>query len=104
MAWLSLIAAGLFETAGVMTINRLNKERNVQSLLLLLGAFGASFILLAYAMEFLPMSTAYAIWTGIGASGGALAGMFLYGESRDWRRVLCILIILGAAVGLKLVE
>ncbi|WP_424237000.1 DMT family transporter [Bhargavaea ginsengi] len=104
MAWLSLIAAGLFETAGVLSINRLNRERNAKSLLLLVGAFGGSFILLAYAMKFLPMSTAYAIWTGIGASGGALAGMWLYGESKDWRRVLFILMILGAAVGLKLVE
>lgn len=103
MAWLSLIAAGLFETAGVLTINRLNKQRNAQSLLLLLGAFGASFILLAYAMKFIPMSTAYAIWTGIGASGGALAGMWLYGESKDWRRVLFILMILGSAFGLKVV-
>ncbi|MCM3087900.1 multidrug efflux SMR transporter [Bhargavaea ginsengi] len=104
MAWLALITAGLFETAGVLSINRLNKERNAKSLLLLLSAFGASFLLLAYAMEFLPMSTAYAIWTGIGASGGALAGMWLYGESKDWRRILFILMILGAAVGLKLVE
>ncbi|SEI95675.1 paired small multidrug resistance pump [Bhargavaea ginsengi] len=104
MAWLSLIAAGLFETAGVLSINRLNRERNAKSLLLLVGAFGASFILLAYAMEFFPMSTAYAIWTGIGASGGALAGMWIYGESKDWRRILFILMILGAAVGLKLVE
>lgn len=104
MAWLSLIAAGLFETAGVLSINRLNRERNAKSLLLLTGAFGASFLLLAYAMEFLPMSTAYAIWTGIGASGGTLAGMWIYGESKDWRRILFILMILGAAGGLKLVE
>lgn len=103
MEWLSLIAAGLFETSGVMAMNRLNRDRNAQSLLLLLGAFGASFLALAYAMDSIPMSTAYAIWTGIGASGGALVGMWLYGESKDWRRVLFIVMILGAAVGLKLV-
>lgn len=54
-------------------------------------------------MKSLPMGTAYAVWTGIGASGGAILGMLLYGEAKDWRRVICIFMILGAAVGLKLI-
>jgi paired small multidrug resistance pump len=55
-------------------------------------------------METLPMGTAYAIWTGIGASGGALIGMLFYGESKDWRRILFIAMVLSSAVGLKLVS
>ncbi|CAN7152192.1 multidrug efflux SMR transporter [Peribacillus frigoritolerans] len=104
MAWVSLILAGLFEMFGVTMINKLHKDRNWQSLLLLFIGFGASFLFLAYAMKTLPMGTAYAIWTGIGASGGAIIGMLLYGESKDWRRVVFIAIVLGAAVGLKLVS
>ncbi|PEC18965.1 DMT family transporter [Bacillus cereus] len=87
MAWISLILAGLFEMFGVAMINKLHKDRNWQSLVLLILGFGLSFIFLAYAMKTLPMGTAYAIWTGIGASGGAILGM-----------------VLGAAIGLKLVS
>ncbi|MBD8134553.1 multidrug efflux SMR transporter [Bacillus sp. CFBP 13597] len=104
MAWVSLILAGLFEMFGVAMINKLHKDRNWQSLLLLFIGFGASFLFLAYAMKTLPMGTAYAIWTGIGASGGAIIGMLLYGESKDWRRIVFIAMVLGAAVGLKLVS
>ncbi|MFS0765482.1 MULTISPECIES: DMT family transporter [Peribacillus] len=104
MAWVSLILAGLFEMFGVAMINKLHRDRNWQSLLLLFIGFGASFLFLAYAMKTLPMGTAYAIWTGIGASGGAIIGMLLYGESKDWRRVVFIAMVLGAAVGLKLVS
>jgi paired small multidrug resistance pump len=104
MAWVSLILAGLCEAFGVLTINKFNNSRNWKSLLLLILGFGASFLFLAYAMTTLPMGTAYAIWTGIGSSGGALLGIMFYGESKDWRRIVCIAIILGAAIGLKLVS
>lgn len=104
MAWISLIFAGLCEMFSVTMINKLHKDRTWQSLVLLVLGFGASFIFLAYSMKTLPMGTAYAIWTGIGASGGAILGMFLYGESKDWRRLIFIGMVLGAAVGLKLVS
>ncbi|QFF97482.1 QacE family quaternary ammonium compound efflux SMR transporter [Psychrobacillus glaciei] len=104
MAWISLIIAGLFEMFGVTMINKLQKERNWQSLSLLFLGFGGSFLFLAYAMKTLPMGTAYAIWTGIGASGGAILGMLLYGESKDWKRLVFIGMVLSAAIGLKLVS
>jgi paired small multidrug resistance pump len=104
MAWISLILAGFCEMFGVAMINKLHKDRNWQSLLLLVIGFGASFLLLAYAIKALPMGTAYAIWTGIGASGGAILGMVLYGESKNWRRLVFIGMVLGAAIGLKLVS
>lgn len=104
MVWIALIFAGLFEMFGVLMINKLHKDRNWQSLALLILGFGISFILLGYAMETLPMGTAYAIWTGIGASGGAILGMIFYGESKDWKRLVFIGMVLSAAVGLKLVS
>jgi paired small multidrug resistance pump len=104
MAWISLILAGFFEMFGVAMINKLHKDRNWKSLVLLVLGFGASFIFLSYAMETLPMGTTYAIWTGIGASGGAILGMLLYGESKEWKRLVFITIVLGAAIGLKLVS
>ncbi|MFC3419436.1 DMT family transporter [Salinicoccus hispanicus] len=104
MAWISLVLAGLFEVCGVLSINKLHKDKSLFSLLLLLVCFGLSFSFLAIALEVLPMGTAYAIWTGIGASGGALLGMVFFGESKDWKRIFFILLIICAVVGLKLIS
>ncbi|MFO1443728.1 multidrug efflux SMR transporter [Bacillus sp. Bva_UNVM-123] len=104
MSWIYLVLAGIFEMIGVTMINSLHKNRNWQSLFMLLGGFGASFLFLALAMEKLPMGTAYAVWTGIGASGGAILGMILYGEAKDWKRILFIMMILCSAIGLKLIS
>ena len=104
MAWFALLIAGICEMFGVAMINKFNKERNWQSLVLLVLSFGASFLLLAYSMKTLPMGTAYAIWTGIGASGGAILGMIFYKEAKDWKRLFFIGLVLASAIGLKLVS
>lgn len=102
MAWVYLVFAGLFEVVGVMGINRLNQKRNFNSVALLIGGFLLSFLLLSLAMRTLPMGTSYAVWTGIGTVGSALVGMLFFGESKDWRRLLFIAVVLCSVVGLKL--
>ncbi|AOZ90792.1 DMT family transporter [Paenibacillus crassostreae] len=104
MAWLSLIFAGLFEVVGVLGMNRIKRDNNAKAYLLFVVGIIFSFICLSYSMRSLPMGTAYAIWTGIGTVGGAIVGMFLFGESKEWRRILFIAMILAAAVGLKLIS
>ncbi|WP_110932844.1 DMT family transporter [Paenibacillus bouchesdurhonensis] len=104
MNWFFLVLAGLFEMFGVLMINKLNKDRNALSLFLLVAGFGLSFLFLSLAMSTLPMGTAYAVWTGIGASGGAVLGMVFYGEPKNFLRILFIAMVLGSAVGLKLVS
>ena len=104
MAWFALIIAGFLEIFGVAMINRLNNKRDFLSLLLLIIGFTGSFFCLSFAMKTLPMGTAYAVWTGIGASGGALIGMFLFGEAKSSKRVFFISLILCSAVGLKLIS
>lgn len=69
MAWMALVMAGLCEMMGVYMISKYNKTKTIKNLGLLIFAFTLSFVGLAYAMETLPMGTAYAIWTGIGAAG-----------------------------------
>ncbi len=64
-------------------------------------AMAASMYLLARAAEGLPIGTAYAVWTGIGAVGTALVGMLVLNESRDWVRLACIGLIVLGVVGLK---
>lgn len=104
MAWISLIFAGLLEAFGVAMINQLNRTRNWQTLLLLILGFGSSLLLLGYSLRILPMGTAYAIWTGIGVIGGAVIGMIVYEEARDWKRITFIAMILSAVIGLKLIS
>lgn len=104
MAWIYLIFAGLFEMVGVSLINYFNRKKNLLSVIYLFLGFGVSFYLLNLAMNEITMGTAYAIWTGIGASGGAIMGMFVYGEEKSWQRIACLLLIIGAAVGLKIIS
>ena len=104
MDWILLIFAGAGEVAGVMGINKVNKKLNFSSLALLFGGFIISFIFLSIAMQTIPMSTAYAVWTGMGTVGSALVGMFFFNESKDWKRLIFIGMVLSAAVGLKLIS
>lgn len=102
MAWVYLILAGCFEVLGVIGMNRVVKYKTLESYIVLVGGFIISFTLLGLAMETLPMGMSYAVWTGIGTVGGTLVGMFIYGESKDWKRIAFISMILAAVVGLKL--
>lgn len=104
MAWLYLGVAGLCEVLGVAMINKWHRDRAWSAIAFLAVGFVASFLFLSLAMKTLPMGTAYAVWTGIGASGGAIVGMLLYGEPRNGKRILFITMILGASVGLKLIS
>jgi len=63
-----------------------------------------SFWLLSLAMRSIPIGTAYAVWTGIGAVGVAVLGMAIFGESRDLMKVICLLLIVSGILGLKLVS
>lgn len=103
MDWLFLIMAGTFEMMGVAMINKFHKDRNWKAFALLFIGFVLSFLFLALAMKTLPMGTAYVVWTGIGASGGAILGMLVYGEPRHLSRIIFIAVVLGSAVGLKLI-
>ncbi|MGG0655264.1 DMT family transporter [Rummeliibacillus pycnus] len=104
MAWLAIITAGFCEIFGVAMMNRWQEERTISTIVFLVISFGLSLALLSYAMNTVPMGTAYAVWTGIGTSGGALIGMLFFGESKDWKRILFIVMILSAAIGLKLLS
>jgi paired small multidrug resistance pump len=102
MGWVYLILAGCLEVVGVMGLNKVIKYKNLQSYLILFIGFIFSFSFLSLAMKTLPMGLSYAVWTGIGTVGGTIVGMLFYGESRDWKRIFFIGMILAAVIGLKL--
>ncbi|NOU74780.1 QacE family quaternary ammonium compound efflux SMR transporter [Paenibacillus sp. LMG 31458] len=102
MGWICLILAGAFEIAGAVSLNKLSKNKSWKTVILLAVSFSLSFFLLSQTMKTISMGTAYAVWTGIGTVGSTLIGMFIYGESKDWRRLLFISMVVIAAIGLKL--
>ncbi|QJD85166.1 DMT family transporter [Cohnella herbarum] len=104
MAWIVLVFAGLFEVVGVLGMNRLKVKKDKMSLVLLIGGFIVSFLLLSIAMKSISMGTAYAVWTAIGTVGGTLVGMLFYGESRQIRRIFFLSLVVGAVIGLKVLE
>jgi paired small multidrug resistance pump len=104
MGWIYLILAGSFEVVGVMGINKTNQHRSWQAITVLVSGFGLSFLFLSLAMSTISMGTAYAIWTGIGTIGSALLGMMIYGEPKEWKRILFIGMVVSAAIGLKLIS
>lgn len=104
MDWLMLILGGCFEVVGVIGLKRTADKGSVVNYLILIGGFIMSFQLLMGAMETIPLSTAYAVWTGIGTVGAAVVGMVFFKESKSWLRMACILGIIFSVVGLKLVH
>ena len=101
MAWFALLIAGLCEVGAVYGMNRA-AHKKIDGYVLMTFFFGASLALLSFAMNTIPMGTAYAVWTGIGTAGATIMGMLLFGEARDWRRFVCIAVIIASVVGLKL--
>lgn len=110
MAWIFVIIAGLLE---VLSISYMNKwqlvkhfglKKSIRLIIKMVLAFGISLLLLNLALRSLPMSVTYAVWSGIGSIGGVLVGILKYNESANWKRLICIAMILFSVVGLKLVS
>ncbi len=102
MAWVELFVAGAFEVGWAIGLKYTQGFSRFWPSAATVVAMILSFVFLSRAVRTLPIGTAYAVWTGVGAVGTALLGMLLFGESRDFARLACIgLIVLGIG-GLKL--
>ena len=102
-AWAVLLVAGLCEVAWAIGLKYTEGFTRLTPSAWTLVAMAASVLLLAWSLKTLPVGTAYAVWTGIGAVGTALLGMALFNESRDVARLVCIGLIVAGILGLKLV-
>ena len=103
MAWVTLFVAGLMEIAWAIGLKYTEGFTRLVPTVLTLASMAASMALLGLALKTLPIGTAYAVWTGIGAVGTALLGIWLFGEPATALRLLCIGLIVSGIVGLKLV-
>ncbi len=102
MAWFLLIIAGLFEVAFVTTMKLSNgfKVKRYTVLTVVTGAF--SFYLLSLALTEIALGTGYAVWTGIGAAGSVVVGMFFFQESKQALKIFFLSCIIAGVVGLKM--
>lgn len=101
MAWVFLTIAGLFECGWAIGLKYTEGFSRLWLSVWTILAMIVSFQLLSLSMQSIPVGTAYAVWTGIGAVGVALLGMVLFGESREFMRIFCILLIVCGVIGLK---
>lgn len=101
-AWVLLTIAGLLEIVWVIGMKYAEGFTRLVPSLVTAAAAAGSFWLLALAIRVLPVGTAYAAWTGIGAVGAALLGMVLFREPATAARLACIALIVAGIVGLKL--
>jgi len=101
MKWLALVIAGFFEIGWAVGLKYTEGFTKLVPSVFTGSAMLISFLLLSYSLRAIPLGTAYAVWTGIGASGTLVFGMLFLGESRDPVRIGCILLIITCIIVLK---
>ncbi len=101
MAWVILVIAGLFEVGWAIGLKYTEGFTRLWPTVGTVVAMTISVVLLGWAMRSLPVGTAYAVWTGIGALGTVILGIVLFGEPATAARLVCVGLILAGIVGLK---
>ncbi|GGC79388.1 quaternary ammonium compound efflux SMR transporter SugE [Undibacterium terreum] len=101
MAWLILLVAGVLEVTWAIGLKYTDNFSRLWPSVATLVAMAASVGLLSVAMKTLPVGTAYAVWTGIGAVGTVAMGILLFGEAATVSRLVCMALIISGIAGLK---
>ncbi len=107
MNWITLIVAGLFEVAFAFCLGKAKTATGTDLYLWYMGfiiTLAISMLLLVKATQTLPMGTAYAVWTGIGAVGTVLVGILVFNEPATFLRLLFITTLISSIIGLKVVS
>ncbi|MEB5750628.1 quaternary ammonium compound efflux SMR transporter SugE [Leclercia adecarboxylata] len=102
MSWIILFIAGLLEVVWAIGLKYTHGFTRLIPSVITVSAMIVSIVLLSWAMRSLPVGTAYAVWTGIGAVGAAITGILLLGESASLARIASLALIVAGIIGLKL--
>jgi quaternary ammonium compound-resistance protein SugE len=103
-AWAALIAAGACEVAATTAFRYVEGFTRLVPTMVFFAVGLASLVLLNRAIATIPIGTAYAVWTGIGAAGTVLVGLAFHGEPATTGRLLLLMLLIGSIIGLKLVS
>ena len=102
MAWIYLFIAGLFEVVWAVSLKDIDGFSKPMPIVVTVVGMLISFTFLSLALKNLPIGTAYAVWTGIGAVGVAIYGIIMLGESANFLRIICLFLIVSGIIGLKI--
>lgn len=102
MPWVILFVAGLLEMVWALMLKQSDGLTKPAPTIAFFISLAISMFLLAQALKSLPVGTAYAVWTGIGAAGTAIVGMIWLGESREVLKLVSLVMLIGGIVGLRL--
>ena len=100
--WLILFLAGLFEVVWAVALKLSHGFTNIKAVVLCVFAMVMSIWLLSISLKHIPIGTAYAVWTGVGAVGGVIAGILMFHEAATVSRLLSAALIIIGIIGLKL--
>src|SRR5688500_7403492 len=100
-SWIILLVADVFEIGWAVGLKYTTGFSRLWPSIATIGAMAVSLYLLAIAARVLPLGTAYAVWTGIGAVGTAVLGMILFNEPATAGRIVCIVLVVAGVAGLK---
>lgn len=104
MAWIILLIAGFLEVVWTVGLKYSHGFTRLWPSVVTAVAMAVSVFLLSQAMKMLPMGTAYAVWTGIGAVGGVVMGIILFNEPATASRLICLGLIVTGIIGLQIFE
>lgn len=104
ISWILLFIAGAFEVGFTTSLKLSDNFTNLKWSAAFFVCIICSFLLLNKAVQTIPLGTAYAVWTGIGAVGTVLMGIFFYKEPADFWRLFFVFLLIGSIVGLKMVS
>ncbi|NCB38993.1 MAG: quaternary ammonium compound efflux SMR transporter SugE [Erysipelotrichia bacterium] len=104
MPWLILVVAGIFEVLWASGLKYSDGFTKLLPSVFTVITLVLSFVMLSMAMKNLPLGTAYTVWTGIGAAGTIVAGIFVFNEPYDFGRIACLGMIIAGVVGLKILS
>jgi quaternary ammonium compound-resistance protein SugE len=104
MPWIYLLIAGLFEVGFTTSLKMSDNFKNIWWSIAFFASISLSFYFLNRAVQTIPMGTGYAVWTGIGAIGTVVIGIFFFDEPSDFWRVFFLFLLIGSILGLKLVS
>ena len=98
MGWIYVLIASSLEISGVIGLKLFSQKKNLPNLVLFASGFALSYLFLYFALDYLDMSIAYAVWMGLGTAGAVIVNMMFFGESRKLSRIISVTLIIVGVV------